>query len=102
MKIAGLRRTSMSLAVLGLTVFGPSAIASAAPTFMFKLTAVPIPGFPAPVTSSAPAPLSTVKARSPAPKTAALPPPLIGVKFYAPAGTKAASAGVCHLRAERD
>jgi len=51
MKIAVLRRTSASLAVLGLAVLGLAApglpaSASAAPTFAFKTKALPIPGFP--------------------------------------------------------
>jgi len=41
-----LRRMSIALAVLGLAVLGLSARAVAAPSFAFKVTAVPIPGFP--------------------------------------------------------
>ena len=41
-----LHRMSVGLAVVGLAVLGQGALASAAPTFTFKTTALPIPGVP--------------------------------------------------------
>jgi hypothetical protein len=83
-----LRRTSTTLAVLGLVVLGLSATASAAPTFMFKLTAVPIPGFPHTGDILGAGAVIEGTGTISGTEYGGFPPPLIGGKFYAPAGTK--------------
>jgi hypothetical protein len=88
MTIAGLRRTSTALAVLGLVVLGLSATASAAPTFMFKIKAVPIPGFPHTGDILGAGAVIQVEGKISGTEYGGFPPPLIGVKFYAPAGAK--------------
>jgi len=88
MTIASLRRTSTALAVLGLVVLGLSATASAAPTFMFKLTAVPIPGFPHTGDILGAGAVIEGTGTISGTEYGGFPPPLIGGKFYAPAGAK--------------
>jgi len=88
MTIAGLRRTSTSLAVLGLTVLGLSATAAAAPTFTFKSTAVPIPGFPGTGDFLGAGAVIQTEGRISGTEYGGFPPPLIGIKYYAPAGSK--------------
>ena len=83
-----LRRTSTALTVLGLVVLGLSATASAAPTFVFKLTAVPIPGFPHTGDILGAGAVIQGTGMISGTEYGGSPPPLIGAKFYAPAGTK--------------
>jgi hypothetical protein len=88
MTIASLRRTSISLAVLGLAVLGLSATASAAPTFTFKITAMPIPGFPGTGDFLGAGAVIQAEGTISGTEYGGFPPPLIGVKFYTPAGEK--------------
>jgi hypothetical protein len=88
MTIAIFRRTSTCLAVLGLAVLGVSATASAAPTFMFKLTAVPIPGFPHTGDILGAGAVIHGEGKISGTEYGGSPPPLIAAKFYAPADTK--------------
>jgi hypothetical protein len=83
-----LRRMSTCLAVLGLAVLGLSATASAAPTFIFKLTVVPIPGFPHTGDILGAGAVIHGEGKISGTEYGGSPPPLIGVKFFAPAGAK--------------
>ena len=83
-----LRRTSTTLAVLGLVVLGLSATASAAPTFTFKVTALPIPGFPGTGDILGAGAVFQGEATILGTEYGGFPPPLIGVNVYAPAGVK--------------
>jgi hypothetical protein len=83
-----LRRMSTGLAVLALTVLGLSATASAAPTITFKVTAVPIPGFPGTGAILGAGAVIQVEGAISGTEYGGFAPPLIGVKFYAPAGVK--------------
>ncbi len=83
------RRMSICLAVLGLAVLGLSATASAAPTITkFKITAVPIPGFPG--TGDILGAGTAVQAEGAISGTeyGGSPPPLVEIRFYAPTGAK--------------
>jgi hypothetical protein len=88
MQIAVLRRTSTALAVLGLVVLGLSVTASAAPTFMFKVTALPIPGFPHTGDILGAGAVIEGTGTISGTEYGGFPPPLIEGKFYAPAGAK--------------
>src|SRR6202023_2904914 len=108
MTIATLRRTSGRMALLGITVVGllAAASASASPTITsFKITAVPIPGFPSTgnirgagaVLTGPPALPGNIRgagaviqghAAISGTEYGGFPPPLIGIKFYAPSGAK--------------
>jgi len=86
--VSFLRRMSICLAVLGLAVLGLSVTASVAPTFTFKLTAVPIPGFPHTGDFLGAGAVIQAEGTISGTEYGGFPPPLIGVKFYAPAGEK--------------
>jgi hypothetical protein len=88
MTIASLRRTSTSLAVLVLAVLGLSATAAAAPTFTFKTTALPIPGFPGTGDILGAGAVIQVEGTISGTEYGGFPPPLTEVKYYAPAGSK--------------
>ncbi len=88
MTIAGLRRTSISLAVLVLAILGLSASASAAPTFTFKTAALPIPGFPHTGDFLGAGAVIQVEGTISGTEYGGFPPPLTGVKYWAPAGAK--------------
>jgi hypothetical protein len=81
-----LRRMSTCLAVLGLAVLGLSASASAAPTFTYKTTALPIPGFPGTGDILGANAVFQLEGTISGTEYGGFPPPLIGVKYYAPAG----------------
>jgi hypothetical protein len=86
--VSFLRRMSICMAVVGLAVLGLSATASAAPTFMFKLSAVPIPGFPHTGDILGAGAVIQAEGTISGTEYGGSPPPLTGVKFYAPAGEK--------------
>jgi len=82
-----MRRASIGVAVLGLTLLALPYVASATPTVAFKLKAVPILGFPHTgdiLGAGAAAKLEFVIGGSEYFGSA---PPLIGANFYAPKGT---------------
>jgi hypothetical protein len=83
-----LRRMSIALAVLGLAVLGLSATAPAAPTFTFKVTAVPIPGFPGTGDILGAGVVLQGEGTISGTEYGGFPPPLTGIKVYAPAGAK--------------
>jgi hypothetical protein len=91
--IASLRRTFTSLVVLGLAVLGLavlclSATALAAPTFTFKVTAVPIPGFPHTGDILGAGAAFQGEGTISGTEYGGFPPPLTGIEVYAPAGAK--------------
>jgi hypothetical protein len=92
-KIASLRRTSTSLAMLGLAVLGLSTTASAAPTFTYKTTAFPIPGFPGTGDILGAAADFQLEGKISGTEYGGFPPPLIGLKYYGPAGAKLSPQG---------
>ena len=102
MTIASLRRTSTTLAVLGLVVLGLSATASAAPTFMFKVTALPIPGFPHTGDILGAGAVIQGEGTISGTEYGGFPPPLIADQVLRAGRREAAPAGVCHLRADRN
>jgi hypothetical protein len=88
MKLVTLRRTSVSLVVLGLAVPGLSATASAAPTFTYKTKAYPIPGFPGTGDFLGAHTLFQLEGKISGTEYGGFPPPLIGIKYYGPAGAE--------------
>jgi hypothetical protein len=84
-----MRRASTCLAVLGLAALGMTSVASAAPTVTFKVTAIPIPGFPhtGNILGAGTAGKFefTIKGTE---YDEGHPPPLIGVNVFFPKGTK--------------
>jgi hypothetical protein len=90
--IASLRRTSTTtlamLAVLGLAVLSLAATAWAAPTLTFKVTAVPIPGFPGTGDILGAGAVIQVQGKISGTEYGGFPPPLTEIKFFAPAGVK--------------
>jgi hypothetical protein len=82
------RTTSTCLAVFGLAALGllPAAAASAAPTFTYKTTAYPIPGFPGTGDILGAHALFQLEGKISGTEYGGFPPPLIGVKYYGPAG----------------
>jgi hypothetical protein len=82
------RRMFAALAVLGLAVLGLSGTASAAPTLTFKVTAVPIPGFPHTGDILGAGAVIQVQGKISGTEYGGNPPPLTEVKFYAPVGAK--------------
>jgi hypothetical protein len=83
-----LRRMSISLAVLGLVVLGLTSTASAAPTFMFKAEAVPIPGFPHTGDILGAGAMIEGTGTVSGTEYGGFPPPVTEIKAYAPAGLK--------------
>jgi hypothetical protein len=83
-----LRRMPIALTVLGLVVLGLTSTASAAPTFTFKVTAVPIPGFPHTGDILGAGAALEVEGTISGTEYGGFPPPLTEIKFYAPAGAK--------------
>jgi hypothetical protein len=83
-----LRRMSICLTVLGLAVLGLSATASAAPTLTFKVTAVPIPGFPGTGDILGAGAVIQVEGTVSGTEYGGFPAPVTEIKFYAPAGSK--------------
>jgi hypothetical protein len=82
-----LRRMSIALTVLGLAVLGLPVAASAAPTFTFKVTAIPIPGFPHTGDILGAGALAQAHLTIMGSEYDGDPPPVIGAKVFAPAGT---------------
>jgi len=89
-----LRKTSTTsavlglLAVLGLAVLGLAATASAAPTFTFKVTAVPIPGFRGTGDILGAGAVLQGEGTISGTEYGGSPPPLTGIDVFAPAGAK--------------
>ena len=83
-----LRRTSLALATLTLATLVPSAVASAAPTVSFNISALPIPGFPGTGDILGVGAVIKGEATVSGNEYGGNPPPLIGIKAYAPAGAK--------------
>lgn len=83
------RATSICLAVFGIVSLGLPPKASAAPTITsFKISAVPIPGFPR--TGNVLGAGAVIEGHTSVSGTeyGGSPPPLTGIRFYAPAGTR--------------
>jgi len=76
------------LAVLGTVALGLSATAWAAPTFTFKVTAVPIPGFPGTGDILGAGSAFQGEGTISGTEYGGAPPPLVGIDVFAPAGAK--------------
>jgi hypothetical protein len=81
------RRTPIGAIVL-MAALGLAATASAAPTLTFKITALPIPGFPGTGDILGAGAVIEGEGKISGTEYGGFPPPVVGFRFYAPVGAK--------------